>query len=230
MRFLVNALFTVAVAGTAGAQEVQGHVSELRMATSATTTVAPDYAVLRIAVTSQDERAARAAQANARVVAAINDTLRVLGIRPDSVSTGSYAVQAAIRDREGRVRGYAARAELHVVLRDLARIGELIDAMLAAGATEVAPSHFGATSISAARDSAYAEAVRDLYQRARVAAAAAGGELVGPVQLAVNESRGRVACAVCLQEYRPPDPTTQVTPGLIAITVNATGTFRFQSN
>lgn len=199
-------------------------VSEIQVSASATRTALPDNAIVRFGISSERDRAAQAAQANADAVAAIREALRSAGVSADSVSTGAYSVQPR-RDREQRLVGYTSRTELYMVVRDLTRVGQVIDAGLGAGATDVAPVSFATSSLDAARDSAYAAAVRSLYRNAATIAAAAGGRLVGSARLSVMEQQARVACASCLQEaVRDP---TNLNPGLIAITINVSGTFRF---
>jgi hypothetical protein len=154
--------------------------------------------------------------------------LRQTGIPLDSISTGAYAVQANLRDRMGHVIGYTARAELSVVLHDLEQIGAVIDAALEAGATDVAPVSFAARSLDAARDSAYAAAVRDVYRRAEAVATAAGGHVIGAVDLMASERRARVPCVACEEAPERPDQTTVVTPGFIAVTVGVNAVFRIQ--
>jgi hypothetical protein len=123
----------------------------LRLSADATRTVPPDYAVLRLGINTEDKRAADAGRANARLVTSIMAALRQSGIPLDSVSTGAYAVQPGTRDRLGHVTGYVARAELSVVLHDLEQIGAVIDAALEAGATDVAPVSFAASSLRSRR-------------------------------------------------------------------------------
>jgi len=200
----------------------------LRLSATATRTVPPDYAVLRLGVNTQDKRAADAGRANARLVSQVMEAVRRTGIPLDSISTGAYAVQANLRDRAGQVIGYTARAELSVVLHDLEQIGTVIDAALEAGATDVAPVSFAARSLDMARDSAYAAAVRDVYRRAEAVAVAAGGHLIAAVELIANERRARVPCVACEEAPQRPDQTTVVTPGFIAVTVDVNAFFRIQ--
>lgn len=199
-------------------------ISEVQLSTSATRTVPPDLAILRIGIMTDRERATEASRANARVAAAVRDTLRAIEIPLDSLSMSSYTVRPR-QNREQRTIGYTARTELNVAMRDLAGLGEAIDAALGAGATDVSPLNFVATSTDAARDSAYVEAVRAIYRQAATIVEAAGGRLIGSARLTVGERRARVPCATCIESVsREP---TAVLPGLVAITVTINGTFRF---
>jgi hypothetical protein len=68
-------------------------ISEVQLSTSATRTVPPDLAILRIGIMTDHERAAVASRANARVAAAVRDTLRAIDIPLDSLSMSSYTVR-----------------------------------------------------------------------------------------------------------------------------------------
>jgi len=199
----------------------------LRLSATATQTTPPDYAILRVAVTTQDKLAAEAGRSNARLVNAVVTALRDSGILLDSLSTGGYAVQRAT-DREGRPTGYIARAQLAVRIEALERIGEAIDAALRAGATDVGPVDFAATSLDAARDSAYATAVRDVYRRAHVVTSSIGGTVLGAVDITASEQRAWVPCVGCAEAPPARDPATIVTPGMISVTVIVNATFRIR--
>lgn len=221
-------LFALALIG-AGSLEAQtpartDSLSEIVVSATATRTVPPDYAIVRFGVSTDRTRAAEAAQANAQAAAAVRDALRSTGISLDSAAVSNYSLQAR-RDRDQRVAGYVARSEIQVAVRDLTRVGQAIDAALGAGATDVSSLTFAATSVDAARDSAYAAAVRAVYHNATTVAAAAGGRLAGPARLNVAEQQGPVPCASCLRSYQ--QPPTELTPGLVAVSVSVSGVFRF---
>ncbi len=230
MRWVLVPLILLALPGVVGAQipDTLHGSTLLRLSATATRTTPPDYAVLRVAVTTQDKLAAEAGRSNARLMEAVFAALRQADIAVDSISTGAYAVQRAPQDRQGRSTGYVARAQLAVRIQQLNRIGEAIDAALNAGATDVGPVDFAATSLDAARDSAYAAAVRDVFRRAAVVTASVGGSLVGAVDITASEQRAWVPCAVCAEAPPARDPATIVTPGLISVTVIVNAVFRIR--
>jgi uncharacterized protein len=227
MRWVLVPLALFASPGLLGAQtaDTLRDKTLLRLSATATRTTAPDYAVLRVAVTTQDKLAADAGRSNARLVDAVFAALRATGIAVDSISTGGYAVQRAPQDRQGRSTGYIARAQLAVRIQELDRIGEAIDAALKAGATDVGPVDFAATSLDAARDSAYAAAVRDVFRRADVVTTSVGGSVVGAIDITASEQRAWVPCVGCSEIPPARDPATIVTPGMISVTVIVNAVF-----
>lgn len=228
MRWMLLCIVVLASSTPVDAQAVDtlDGTTVLRLSATATRATAPDYAILRVAVATRDKLAAEAGRSNARLVETVVAALRDAGIPVDSISTGGYAVQHAPQDRQGRQTGYIARAQLAVRIDALDHIGEAIDAALHGGATDVGPVDFAATSLDAARDSAYAAAVRDVYRRAEVVTASIGGTMLGATDINATEQRAWVPCISC-EEVRPPrDPATIVTPGMIAVTVIVNAAFR----
>jgi uncharacterized protein len=73
-----------------------------------------------------------------------------------------------------------------VTIRDIARIGEMLDVLLSAGANRVGSIGFTVSDLDRKLDGARTEAVRDAFRRARLYAEAAGVTL-GRV-IAMNEA------------------------------------------
>jgi hypothetical protein len=198
MGFLVGAL--VLVTDTAGAQEPQRSsegVAYVEVTGFGESAVAPDRATVMISVETYGARAASVAAENAQIQARVLDTLRTLGFAGDMVSTLQYNVAPnyARTETGQRQEGYIARNAVRVRLSDLGRIGSVIDASLARGATGVGGVRFEASNTDAARREALAGAARQARGEAEALAAAMGGRL-GPL-LSVSTSRtefyGRVS-------------------------------------
>lgn len=177
------ALMAAAGAGRAFSQEAPGarrdQPPEIAVMGTGTVTLSPDYAVVQLSVVTRDAEAARAGQANAKAMTAVRGALRsLLGTPDDSLPTVSYSVDADY-DR-GRPVGYQARSGIEVTVRDLARVGAVIDAALGAGATNVSQIRFESTKSDVARQEALSRAVQSARRDADAIARAAGGRL-GPL-------------------------------------------------
>jgi uncharacterized protein len=140
----------------------------------------PDVAVLRIEVAARASTAAAAAAETGRRLAAVADTLRRSGLGPEIVQPLALSVGSNEARSEGRLVDYEARAAISVRIRHLDRLGLLVDAALAAGATEIPSVRFESDSMAAAARNALAKAYADALGTARALAAAAGARL-GPV-------------------------------------------------
>ncbi len=138
-----------------------------------TVTVDPDQARVRIGVETEAP-AARDAQLEAnRIANAILGAMRDLGIRPEAVQT-SRLILSPVYDRpspsqerrEPRVVGYRATNTVSVELRDLTRIGPVLDAAIEAGANRIEGVEFGLQDDGEARRGALVAAVEDARTKA----------------------------------------------------------------
>lgn len=192
------ALLFVIPAGCASAQ-VGPRSEQVRpiivVSANAEVQVAPDRAHLSVAVESRGRTAAEAASVNARTQTAVLDAVRRAGIPAAQLQTTALSVMPEYEyPREGgrpTVVGYQARNSVEVEVRDLSVIGAVLDAVLAAGATNVAGPRFAISDGSAARRAALELAVRKAHADAEAIAAAAGVSLGGVLEI-VSGDQGEV--------------------------------------
>jgi len=154
--------------------------------------VAPDRAHLTVAVETRGRTSQQAGAENARIQTAVLDALRRQGIESAQLQTRAVQVTPEYQyPREGgrpTVTGYVARNEVAVEVRDLTRIGGLIDAALAQGATNVAGPHFSLSNPDSSRREALDLAVRKAMADARVMATAAGVRVGRVLELSSDAS------------------------------------------
>jgi uncharacterized protein len=167
-----------------------------RIVTTATdeVEVAPDRATVVFTVSTRARTAAAAGAENARIQTAVLDTLRRLGISGGQLRTQGLSIHPEYQyPREGgrpTVVGYQASNSVVAEVRDLERLGGLIDAGLAKGASMVGGVQFWASSTETATREALRRAVARARADAEAIAEAAGGRL-GPVLEIVNAPEGR---------------------------------------
>jgi uncharacterized protein len=153
----------------------------LRVTGEGRTSIAPDVAIVTVGVTALNASLAVATrEANERAKRVI-DVLRP-AVAPADIQTAHYAVQVEFArtekpDAEARIAGYRVDHGLRVKIRDLARVGTLLDAVVAAGANEVEGLSFQKDDASADESRARAEAVRAARTKAEEMAKAAGVQL-----------------------------------------------------
>lgn len=145
--------------------------------------VKPDTAYLDLAVETQAPAAREAQERNARTMDAVLDRLRRLGIGNDDLQTTGVSLYPEHRwDEKGggpRLTGYRARNSLRVTVRRLDRVGEILDAAVAAGANQVQGVSFTLEDADQARREALARAVRNARGKAETMAGAAGMAIAG---------------------------------------------------
>jgi len=194
--------------------------------------VTPDIADVRIGIaqtrpTVAEARAA-AAQRAEHVVAAVLSA----GVDRADVRTASLVVQPDIEytDRTPRVRGHQVNHQYLVTVRDLARLGAVIDGALAAGATGLDGVSFRNADAAGADDRARVEAIRDARRRAELLAGEAGVR-VGEVVAIAESTPGSIprpmaaGARLALAEAAP----TPVEAGTSEVVAAATVTFAIGS-
>lgn len=143
--------------------------------------VAPDRAHLSVSVETRGRTSQLASQDNAKIAAAILESLQRAGIAAAQIRTIGLTVNPEYRYPEGGGRptvvGYQARNSVEVEIRNLSRVGSVVDATLAAGATNISGPSFTLANPDSARREALATAVRRAQADAEVMARAAGQKL-----------------------------------------------------
>lgn len=137
---------------------------------------APDQALVRIGAESRARTPKEAQGANAEAMTAVQQRLTAAGVPKDAIRTVVVSLQQEFDYKDGRqtLRGYLARNVIEVRVDDLSRLGEVLDATVAAGATSIQSLRFDLKERAAAEREALASAVADGMARAEAAAKGAG--------------------------------------------------------
>ncbi|HRO13437.1 MAG TPA: SIMPL domain-containing protein [Paracoccus sp. (in: a-proteobacteria)] len=150
--------------------------------------VAPDTAAISLGVTTQAPTAAQAMADNAARQSAVIEALKGHGIEPRDIQTAGLNL-SPMQDysREGQppvITGYQAQNMVMIRVRDIARLGGVLDGLVAAGANEVQGISFSREDATATEDEARRDAVENARHRAGVLAEAAGMKLGRMLSLA----------------------------------------------
>jgi uncharacterized protein len=172
------------LAASAGAQMVHPTPSQVVVSASEEVDVVPDRAHLTVSVETRGRTSQLASQENAKIAAAVLESVQRAGIAAAQIRTIGLTVNPEYRYPEGGGRptvvGYEARNSIQVEIRNISRVGSVVDATLAAGATNLSGPSFTLANPDSARRVALATAVRRAQADADVMARAAGQKL-GPV-------------------------------------------------
>ncbi|MCE7999419.1 MAG: SIMPL domain-containing protein [Rhodobiaceae bacterium] len=154
--------------------------------------VKPDIAIVESGVVTQAKTAAEALAANTEAMQAVFTTLKDLGIEDKDMRTSQFSVNAIhTRPERGearRISGYQVSNLVSVTIRDLDRVGEVLDRVVSNGSNELRGIRFQVENPGPLMDGAREEAVKDALRKAKIYVAAAGVAL-GPV-LTINEHGG----------------------------------------
>lgn len=218
---------TLAIAIPAAAQEPSvPQVPTIVTTGEAVVRRAPDRAFLVAAVETRAKDPKEAQSQNAKTMTAVQARVIASGIPKDAVRTLGYNIQQEFDFVNGRrvPRGYAARNAVEVRVEALDQLGELLDAVVQAGATSISGVRFDLRDRAAAEREALRQAVADA--RARAEAAASGvGRTIDRV-LRIDDTRRELprpmAMATMAREVASADVTTPVEAGEIEIHAQAT--------
>jgi uncharacterized protein YggE len=147
---------------------------------------APDMATISLGVESDGATAAQAMAANARAMAQVTGALRRSDVAQRDMQTSSLSLSPQYvyaQNQPPRLTGYKASNQLTVTVNDLSRIGDIADATVAAGATDVGQISFGLANPRSAEDTARIAAVKALEDKASLYANAVGYRIVRLVNL-----------------------------------------------
>jgi len=187
---LVLAAGAPAIAGSQDAPNSE-RTPHLIVSASHETEVPADRAHLTVTVESRGRTSQAAASENARVQTAVLDAIRRAGVASAQLRTQAVTVTPEYQyPKEGgrpTVVGYQGRNVVAVEIRDLARIGQVIDAALGAGATSIAGPRFALSAPDSARREALDAAVRKARADATVMARAAGVPLGRVLELSSSD-------------------------------------------
>lgn len=138
--------------------------------------VKPDIALLTLTVTTQSAKQAEAVGQNAAQTTSLLAALRGAGIAPKDIETQSYTVQPQYDDKPSPpvLAGYQVQNSVQATVRDLTKVGFVLDKATAGGASQVGDVSFDLSDRAAAQSAALALAVGSARRKAAVMADAAG--------------------------------------------------------
>jgi uncharacterized protein len=176
---LVVTATVVSVGSSSGATPVTN--ATLTATGSGSVTYTPDTASLTFAATSQQATAAGTINANAAAMNSIIDALKKAGAR--DVSTQGLSLSARYNKAGTSIVGFQAGNSVQGSVA-VANVGSVIDAAVAAGATNINGPSFSTTSdVESLYRAALRQAVAEARARAQVLADAAGVQLVRIVSI-----------------------------------------------
>lgn len=224
-------LASTALIATSAPAFAQTEPSEptLSLSASADVSVAPEYATISSGVVTRSETAQQAVRANAEAMTQVFDALNRVGVAREDVQTSQLSVSPVYADRREpgqitmQIIGYEARNTVTARLRDTARLGNAIDAMVEAGANNINDVSFGADNTEEALNRARRDAIANLMAKADFFADAAGFQLCGIRRM--SESGSRPPQPQAMRMYDMAEASTPVSAGQLTLTANVNADF-----
>ncbi len=141
LSILALAIVVVALWSNVSPAEAAADATERTISVSGSgrLTVAPDTAVVRLAVETNRSNAADASQANAELMTKVQNTLTAVGVDKKDISTTGYSIYQRYDYVEGKrvSRGYDVSNYIVFKVRNLDKTGSLLDLAIRAGANRV---------------------------------------------------------------------------------------------
>jgi len=191
--FLMLAAFMPAEASPANAQQPPSP-PEARIIVLGEGSVGavPDFAQVRSGVTTRAKTANEAVEINSKLMAAVTAALLSWGIQQKDIQTAQFSVQpvyeSAAPNTPAKLTGFSASNQVNLKIRELARVGEIVDRLIAVGATDVESVEFLHSDSSKLLDHAREAAMADARRKAELYAQAAGLSLGGVAWLTEDSS------------------------------------------
>ncbi|SCB51909.1 SIMPL domain-containing protein [Rhizobium lusitanum] len=181
---LVSAAFFVPAAG-AFAEDAKPHEAVITVTGEGHAAVAPDMAVVTLAVVQQAKVAQDALDLNNKAMGAVLATLKDIGIAERDLQTSGFSIQPQYtypNDKDGRAQppvlnGYQVTNGLTVRVRDLSKLGALLDQAIKLGINQGGDIQFTNDKPDAALEEARKKAVADAAAKAKTLTDAAGVKL-----------------------------------------------------
>lgn len=167
----------IALASPVAAQEpAQPQTPVVVMVGDAVVRRAPDRAFVMVSVETRAKSPREAQRLNAEAMTAVQQRLAQARLPKEALRTAGYDLQQEFDFVQGRrvPREFVARNGIEVRLDDVARTGEIVDAVVQSGATTVSGIRFDLQDRDGAEREALRLAVADARARADAAAAGAG--------------------------------------------------------
>ena len=173
-------LVAASILATPAAAEVQvatnGPIVELTVHESVE--AEPDIVTVGAGVTTQARTAVEAMRTNATAMQAVIDRIKALGIAERDIQTTGINLGAMYdynqQTQRQVFRGYQAGNRVSVKLRDIQRTGDVLDALVAAGATDLSGPDWSIDDDTAARAQARRQAMETARDQALEYARSAG--------------------------------------------------------
>jgi len=183
----------------------------------------PDIARLSTGVVTQAADANAAMRANAEQMAKVVTAIKAAGIAERDIQTSGINLNPRYNYQQNQpptITGYEANNTVNIVVRDIAKLGKILDALVAVGANQVNGPSFDVDK----KDEAYDEARRSAIEKAQARAEMYAKTLGMKVRRIVSISEGG--------NFQPPIPMmrmeamsakaadTSVSPGENTLSVN----------
>jgi uncharacterized protein YggE len=195
-----------------------------------TVSAAPDFARVTLGVTSAGKTAGEAMAANAKAANTLMSLIKAEGIAPADIQTTEVSISPVFSQSSSSqtnpptITGYSVSNNVTVLVRDIPRLGALLDKAVTAGANSVYGIGFGHNDPGALLDKARPLAVSDARRKAEIYASA-GGARIGRLMALTEEGGSQQPIAFSRAYVAGARAPTPIEAGEDKLTVTITARF-----
>ena len=156
----------------------------------------PDMATVSMGVVSEAKTAGEAMAINSEALSAVLKQLTAVEIESRDIQTNNLSLSprwnngSSMSKARPEIIGFSATNTVSVRVRDLAKLGGVLDAVVQNGANSFQGLSFGLQDMEPARNDARVAAIKDAMAKAQLYATAAGVELGDVVSISDGAVRG----------------------------------------
>jgi uncharacterized protein YggE len=141
-------------------------------------TVAPDYARIRSGVSTNAKTVKEASDSNSKLMANIMATLADAGIAKNDIQTSEFSIEPVYASPTPpggpKLAGYRVSNQVNVTIHQISQVGEILERLVKAGATDAGNVSFLVSDREKALDQAREAAIANAKHKADLYARAAG--------------------------------------------------------
>ena len=192
-----------------------------------------DMALVSLGVTTNGASAQEAMSANSTAMSAVIAKVKAQGVADKDIQTSEISLvpvqgqsKSSDTQQPPQIVGFTASNSVIVTVRDLKKVGPVLDVAIAAGANSASGVSFGIADPTSLQQTALQNAVKAARGRADAMAAAAGVKVTGVLSISEvtteqPQPRSLAAPAVAPQG-------TPVQPGELTVTTQVVASYSFQ--
>ncbi len=155
----------------------------------------PDIARITSGVVSQAETAAKALKSNSTAMTRIIAGLKAAGIGSKDIRTSGFSVNPTYfydqnnRRKPPKIIGYQVRNQVHITVRQRAKLGNILDKMITLGANQINGIAFAIDKPQKLQDEARKRAVEDALRKVEIYVAATNSKLGRIISISEGQAR-----------------------------------------
>ena len=187
IRYVTAALVILAAMAAPLSAEEKSMERTITVSATGTVSAEPDEASIATGVSSEAKSARDALTKNTEAMKKVIAELKTQGVEPKDIQTTQFSVEPVyVYPKEGQppvVTGYRVTNMVSVRVRDLDKLGGVLDQLVTVGANQVNGMTFNVSKADAFKDEARKEAMANALRRAKLLASAGGAEVGEVLQI-----------------------------------------------